>query len=317
MNNTINENGQSAAKLLILEEGSTTSHYDVAISIAKWSASYKEDEDIVWTLNENLKKFNKTYNYLYVVTNNLNNDFYIGRHSTNNLEDNYFGSGKRLKNSVRKHNKINFSMRILHFTDSFKELVSLEKFIVNKDLIKYENCMNIIEGGLNPIMFGGDNPNFGKPLSDKHKKLLSENGKLRIGELNAFFNKKHTSEAKKKMSEAAKLKIGELNSFYGISHSEETKLLISELAKERLKNPEFREMLSNKKKIRYYHTPFGIFDIAHVAAKACGVCKSTILQRCVKNTNKIVGYTYQIPNEYKGEKTWREHGWFYEEFNND
>ncbi len=49
--------------------------------------------------------------FLYKTTNKINGKYYIGVHSTYQLNDGYIGSGKRLRYSVRKYGKENFLLQ--------------------------------------------------------------------------------------------------------------------------------------------------------------------------------------------------------------
>lgn len=68
-------------------------------------------------------------------------------HSTNNLDDNYYGSGFRLKKSLRKYGKALHIVEDLKFFDTREEMIFAEKKIVTTDLIKDRLCLNVIEGG--------------------------------------------------------------------------------------------------------------------------------------------------------------------------
>ena len=90
---------------------------------------------------------NKKFHYFYKITNLINNHFYYGIHSTDDLEDGYMGSGSRLHRAYEKYGIENFEKEILKFFDSREELESYESFIVNEDLIKCNECYNVSLGG--------------------------------------------------------------------------------------------------------------------------------------------------------------------------
>ncbi len=77
----------------------------------------------------------------------VNNKFYIGKHKTNNLNDNYLGSGKLLKTAIAKYGRNNFVREILHFCSSEEEMNELETKIVNAEMIMREDTYNIAIGG--------------------------------------------------------------------------------------------------------------------------------------------------------------------------
>jgi hypothetical protein len=89
-------------------------------------------------------------NYFYKITNLLNGHFYYGVHKTNNIDDGYMGSGKRIKYAIKKYKIENFNKEILFFFDSYKEALNFESEIVNENLLKNPDCYNLMKGG-----FGG------------------------------------------------------------------------------------------------------------------------------------------------------------------
>lgn len=175
----------------------------------------------------------RKYHYIYKITCKITNRFYIGMHSTDDLDDGYFGSGKRLWFSINYHGKENHVKEILEFLPSRQSLKEREKEIVNKELIGEALCMNLQEGG------------GGGFISEEHmKKCTKAGGKGLIEKMNTdenfkikilntlsdarkkahpygkkydnFKNKNHSDETKQKISESLKGKgVGETNSQHG------------------------------------------------------------------------------------------------------
>ena len=88
------------------------------------------------------------YNYVYLITNTLNNKKYIGKHSTDNLNDNYIGSGIIIKQIVRKYGKNIFKKEILQFCNSEEEAFEKEKYWINfYNALQDENFYNLDQGG--------------------------------------------------------------------------------------------------------------------------------------------------------------------------
>ena len=109
-----------------------------------------------------------TYHYIYKTTNLVNDKFYIGMHSTSNLEDGYIGSGKRLWYSIKKYGRENFKMEILEFLPDRNSLKEREREIVNSDLVKEELCMNLQIGG------------GGGLTTSEHRKKFQEEGRKKF-----------------------------------------------------------------------------------------------------------------------------------------
>ena len=88
-----------------------------------------------------------TYHYIYKTTCKVTGKYYVGMHSTSNLEDDYIGSGKRLWYSIKKHGRDNHQKEILEFLSDRKSLKERERELVNDSLIQDPMCMNIMKGG--------------------------------------------------------------------------------------------------------------------------------------------------------------------------
>jgi group I intron endonuclease len=174
----------------------------------------------------------KKFHYIYKTTNLINEKYYIGMHSTDNLEDGYIGSGKRLWYSINKYGKENFKCEILEILPNRNSLKKREKELINEDLLIDPMCMNLQIGG------GG-----GLSSIEHKKKFHSSGGKATLHLLkkyreNHIFNLKNNLEYRKKYLD----KIKDNLNWIGRTHKEDSKKKMSESKKgmyDGEKNPQF------------------------------------------------------------------------------
>lgn len=84
---------------------------------------------------------------IYKITNLINEKIYIGAHKTSDLEDNYMGSGKIIRNAINKYGVENFKKEILYLLESEEEMYAKEKEIVDTSFLTREDVYNLKEGG--------------------------------------------------------------------------------------------------------------------------------------------------------------------------
>ena len=153
------------------------------------------------------------YYIIYKTTNLINDKVYIGYHSTEDINDSYLGSGKLLKQAIKKYGENNFKRDILYVFPTKEEALLKESEIVNEAFIYSESNYNIKLGGE-----GGWDHTYNDPEISKRRKegvalafaegrstgwQLSKEQRNEIGR-SSFKGKKHTKETLKKISEAGK-----------------------------------------------------------------------------------------------------------------
>lgn len=95
-----------------------------------------------------------THHIIYKTTNSVNGKFYIGMHSTNDLNDGYIGSGVILWKAVEKYGISNFKTEVLEYCSSRIDLCECEiKWINELDAVNSEMSYNLRAGGNNPYIY--------------------------------------------------------------------------------------------------------------------------------------------------------------------
>ena len=225
------------------------------------------------------------YFYVYKTTNLLNSKFYIGKHTSNKENDEYFGSGKLLCLAINKYGIENFKKEILEYCCSNEELNEREKFWIEKENSLFPIGYNIAKGGDGGDLLSNhpDNVAIRKDISIRNKLRFEletdEEKTIRISKLKGL---ERTSLTKTKISEART----------GMVFSEEHRANISKACIEYMKViPRY-----NQKKINCY-TEEGIFikEVESIAqaAREFGQNNREICNMCKEKSFKIKDYIFK------------------------
>lgn len=184
----------------------------------------------------------KKYHFIYKTTCKINSKYYLGMHSTDNLDDGYIGSGTRLWHSIKKYGKENFSIEILEFLSDRESLKKREEEIVNEEKLTDPLCMNLTLGGFGDWYHCNSNSNL---QSEKCKRGNAKMKELRSSD--PVWTKKNSELRSKitKNSYATGTRIVSENfrlAFQGKLHTQETKDAIGKVNSEKqsgIKNSRF------------------------------------------------------------------------------
>jgi hypothetical protein len=176
---------------------------------------------------------------IYKTINIVNNKYYIGFHSTYNINDDYLGSGKLLLQAIKKYGRENFRKEILYEFDDKTLALKKEKSIVTGKVVNDKSCYNVKKGGeggwdfINKKLKNDSNyrKKRYKKVSDKIKKAHSEG---RLSGWSVTMKGKEVWNKNKKLNESHKNKISVNNG---------SNLKIDEILK---RKKDYKNMIKNR-----------------------------------------------------------------------
>lgn len=158
------------------------------------------------------------YYTIYKITHKPSGKFYIGRHKTDNLDDDYMGSGVHITNAIKKYGIENFEKEYLYIFYDEYFMYLLEETIVTEEFCKRNDTYNIAPGG-----FGGGFQYINQ--NGFNKTGFIEYNKLKISKINSAKGGKLTGSINMKQAHIdGKIRY---DTFKGKTHTEETKNKIS------------------------------------------------------------------------------------------
>lgn len=199
-----------------------------------------------------MSKEKRKYHFVYKTTDTRNGNFYIGIHSTYNLNDGYIGSGKRIRNIKYRYGKDILKCEILEYLPDRQTLKKREEEIVNSKLLEEKKCMNLRIGGEGGFSLETQRRNAPKGAK-KYIELMKDE------DWNKIQRKKISKGLKRHLKENNKKGMWE-----GKKHSEETKNKMRKPKNVGKANPQFGTMwitngVINKKIKKEEQIPVGFY----------------------------------------------------------
>ena len=156
----------------------------------------------------------RKHHYIYKITRTDGSGrYYIGMHSTDDLDDEYFGSGKLITRSIKKHGKDKHVKEILEYLPTREALKLREKEIVNEECVADKLCMNLKLGG-----------EGGWPSIDLEVlRQRARKGGISVGSKNIGHAQKAVSAEHRRAGLATRIKNGNPFTTSGLKFSNETK----------------------------------------------------------------------------------------------
>ena len=162
---------------------------------------------------------------IYKITNRLNNKIYVGKHKTENKDDDYLGSGILIERAIAKHGKENFVKEILFELPDEDTMNQKEADIVDEDFVSRDDTYNLKLGGIGGWDFINENG-----LNAQSKSELSANGKKGAGTGNQIKQSlwetdtewRNAYREKMSMAQRIRFSIGR-GAFTGRKHTPETR----------------------------------------------------------------------------------------------
>jgi len=180
------------------------------------------------------------YYFVYKTTNLINGKIYIGIHRTENLNDNYLGSGKFLKQAIKKYGRKNFKREILYLGDSYEDISNKERELVTEEFCKSHTTYNTELGGKGGKIWTDE---LKQKMSDTKKKHY-QNGKTPWNKgktIGCFLSEEQIETNRQRMS-------GSNNHMFGVNVSS---LLTKEQEQERRRKLSESNKKPKSKKDKY------------------------------------------------------------------